>query len=1046
MGRLLVALGAAIVALTFAQGAYAWKPYTHEFIGDKAWTDVTSDGKVTVNGHEYAVDPTIVTALTNQRAYYNGGVVGPDGFPDLVYGQSYIHPESTGEWLRLILTKAWQAQSDPSYSSTEKQQILAFAYGFLTHAAGDMWAHTFVNDFAKGVFPSIMGIINGIDDPMIAVRHLIVEGYMGDATPGYDGNKERAAVPLEANEDGDPDFSDDSTPRIDFAAPTRFIYETLVNPNNPLPFGTCGDGIDDDHDGVADDGCPGAPFTANGGPDLNDDGEPDGDGPEPKRGKLIDYFLDMQADLEVDLFEYEFDSSFEECTYADPDCHPHTYTRTVHTVRGNKTIHIDSTICTAEFFCLGDVLDGANDVAILDLIVKPYVSAWIDDIKDGLKAWPELGLASTKALFDPGAHRDAQNFICRNKIGSEADENSQRSLCEEGVGVLDNLEFTMDDFLHDHLLSMLGAPDALGDLLDAMDTIGVVFEDLFGPVLNPITAPFEELKAFIKDKLQEAIEEALGVDFDELKSFLTSPTHWLEVDSFTLNLPFIGQVVDADFFDPPLTHQRLDALMNLPADHHETQTVFVPGLGDVPSTGLSDDAVFDETNFAAFFDSVVQSKLLLLRGPGLNSVLKQELVDAGVVKPTATIATYADGSTPTNVMFQQLTGSGSWLRLIDGDHQWRENGLSRFCDQGTAGCPVGQVGPPTARPARLDGGAGNYPLWESCVNRPAFRTLFHDWENGTSDFPDFGDGTSPDPTDPNAPDPNLALTAPAGHVYTAPDGTVYAAADHTFTATATEAVFVDSKVALQYRYFLASGPVPAAESGWTSIPLGGTFQIGGVPDGLYKVQVRSADPCHTFTTGDALPAGTPETSEVFLDTTPPTITISSPADGALFDTDDFANINWSATDSGSGVKSTSGQFDGAATTNGAQLDMFYLYPGAHTVKVSATDNVGNSSTKTNTFQLHATSLSLLHNVQRACGETGAWPPTSPLITKSGTCTSLKAILTQAVAKHDTGDHPVEWTIIDGWVDAVESQRGKSIDPATADRFIAYGNDLIAIGG
>jgi hypothetical protein len=38
------------------------------------------------------------------------------------------------------------------------------------------------------------------------------------------------------------------------------------------------------------------------------------------------------------------------------------------------------------------------------------------------------------------------------------------------------------------------------------------------------------------------------------------------------------------------------------------------------------------------------------------------------------------------------------------------------------------------------------------------------------------------------------------------------------------------------------------------------------------------------------------------------------------------------------------------------------------VKVSATDNVGNSATKTNTFQLHATSLSLLHNMQRACGE------------------------------------------------------------------------------
>ena len=80
--------------------------------------------------------------------------------------------------------------------------------------------------------------------------------------------------------------------------------------------------------------------------------------------------------------------------------------------------------------------------------------------------------------------------------------------------------------------------------------------------------------------------------------------------------------------------------------------------------------------------------------------------------------------------------------------------------------------------------------------------------------------------------------------------------------------------------------------------------------------------------------------------------------------------------------------------------MFYLYPGAHTVTVSATDNVGNSATKTNTFQLHATSLSLFHNVQRACGESGAWPPTPTLITKTGTCNALNAILTQAIAKHD----------------------------------------------
>ena len=128
---------AAGVMLGCAQGALAWKPFTHVYTGDQAWTDVTADGEVTINGREYAVDPVVVNALTKQRSYYNAGVIGPDGFPDLVMGQSVIHPEKTGEWLRYLLTKAWQAQTASGYSEAEKEQILAFAYGFLTHAAGD---------------------------------------------------------------------------------------------------------------------------------------------------------------------------------------------------------------------------------------------------------------------------------------------------------------------------------------------------------------------------------------------------------------------------------------------------------------------------------------------------------------------------------------------------------------------------------------------------------------------------------------------------------------------------------------------------------------------------------------------------------------------------------------------------------------------------------------------------------------------------------------------------------------------------------------------
>ena len=83
-----------------------------------------------------------------------------DGFPDLVMGQGVIHPNDTGTWLNRILDMAWSAQEEDSFSITEKSQLLAFAYGFLVHAGGDLWAHTLVNEFSEGPFPEIPGILS----------------------------------------------------------------------------------------------------------------------------------------------------------------------------------------------------------------------------------------------------------------------------------------------------------------------------------------------------------------------------------------------------------------------------------------------------------------------------------------------------------------------------------------------------------------------------------------------------------------------------------------------------------------------------------------------------------------------------------------------------------------------------------------------------------------------------------------------------------------------------------------------------------------------
>ena len=99
--------------------------------------------------------------------------------------------------------------------------------------------------------------------------------------------------------------------------------------------------------------------------------------------------------------------------------------------------------------------------------------------------------------------------------------------------------------------------------------------------------------------------------------------------------------------------------------------------------------------------------------------------------------------------------------------------------------------------------------------------------------------------------------------------------------------------------------------------------------------------------------------------------------------------------------------------------MFLLAPGAHTVKVAAADQLGNATDTTRTFELHATIESLLNNIERS--------GTEGLITKPGTCKSLSSQLSHAP--------------LHAFVNHVEAQRGKSIDLATANRLIAFAEDI-----
>src|SRR6266571_210136 len=176
---------------SFLKPASAYHLYTHAWTTENLFTDLNDgDGGVNINGREYPVATPIVQAILTHPDFYNAGVIGPDLFPDIAYGQSIIHPSRTGAYLLTLYSEAWRIFLDQHspYSQTAKLEILAFTYGYLTHAAGDMWAHTLINDFSGGIFPSYLNVLT---DPtgssaLIALRHTVVESYIEAATPGFD--------------------------------------------------------------------------------------------------------------------------------------------------------------------------------------------------------------------------------------------------------------------------------------------------------------------------------------------------------------------------------------------------------------------------------------------------------------------------------------------------------------------------------------------------------------------------------------------------------------------------------------------------------------------------------------------------------------------------------------------------------------------------------------------------------------------------------------------------------------------------------------------
>lgn len=183
-------------SLACANPASAWSLKTHFWLGQQVLNDALDDGRVELGGSSYEVAPSILDALRSNPNQYRMGNLGPDVFPDPIVGQMTTHPGVTNGWQ----TDDWLMQLVGRASSPSD---LAFSYGFVAHAAGDIFAHSYVNALAGDIFL----LTDGERD--VERRHFLLEKYIESLTPApldAGGN----AVDFEASLGTPDDFVRDS--------------------------------------------------------------------------------------------------------------------------------------------------------------------------------------------------------------------------------------------------------------------------------------------------------------------------------------------------------------------------------------------------------------------------------------------------------------------------------------------------------------------------------------------------------------------------------------------------------------------------------------------------------------------------------------------------------------------------------------------------------------------------------------------------------------------------------------------------------------------
>lgn len=168
-----------VMVLGASMPSFAWKLTTHNYSANLLIEEMkANNGKLEVYPYgKFKVPDEFYNAIMNYPDAFRAGSLGPDVYPEMITGQSNIHPMvngvTSGQWFDLLVE---EYQKMPS--SDRKQKVLAFILGYGVHYSGDLFGHTYVNEWTGGAFPDIADAAKSESKTNNIVRHIILESYI----------------------------------------------------------------------------------------------------------------------------------------------------------------------------------------------------------------------------------------------------------------------------------------------------------------------------------------------------------------------------------------------------------------------------------------------------------------------------------------------------------------------------------------------------------------------------------------------------------------------------------------------------------------------------------------------------------------------------------------------------------------------------------------------------------------------------------------------------------------------------------------------------